>query len=418
MVSPAGTFLQAICRSGRPRAALRRISPIFFLLPLLLWPSPARLMENPCPVESVRLGMSTALSGPAARLGHNMRAGVLAALAEANGSGGAGGRPLCLIALDDGYEPERVVPNMYALIDRDEVLAVIGNVGTPTAVTAAPIANRRQTPFYGAFTGAGLLRKSPPERYIVNYRASYAEETAAMVDALIEHGGLQPREIAFFTQRDAFGDAGFVGALAALRRHGLENERHIVHGRYERNTLAVENGLADILLAEPEPKAVIMVGAYAPCAAFVKLARQHGLRSVLLNVSFVGGEPFAEELGQDGDGVIVTQVVPHYRSDLPAARDFNRALAAWNPETEPSFGAFEGYIATRIFLRALGAIPGEPSREAVIDGLERLGRFDLGLGAPLALSREEHQASHRVWPTIIRKGKLVPFQWENLKTSR
>jgi ABC-type branched-subunit amino acid transport system substrate-binding protein len=395
----------------------RRGLPLIFSL-LLLWPTSAPAREIPCRPDSVRLGMSTALSGPAARLGQNMRAGVLAALGEANGSGGIGGRPLCLIALDDGYEPERAVPNMYTLIDREQVLAVIGNVGTPTAVTAAPIANRRRTPFYGAFTGAGLLRKSPPERYIVNYRASYAEETAAMVDALIEHGGLKPREIGFFTQRDAYGDAGFVGALAALRRHGLNDERLIVHGRYERNTQAVENGLADILLADPEPKAVIMVGAYAPCAAFVKLAREHGLRSLLLNVSFVGGEPFAEELGRKGDGVIVTQVVPHYHSDLPAARDFIRALAAWNPEIEPSFGAFEGYIATRIFLLALGKVPGELTREAVIDGLEGLGRFDIGLGAPLVVSKEEHQASHRVWPTIIRDGKLVPYRWENLKIRR
>ncbi len=389
-----------------------------FLLLVLLWPVPARSQERTCSPGALRLGMSTALSGPAARLGHNMRAGVLAALAEVNRQGGVRGRPLCLISLDDGYEPERVVPNMHTLIEREGVLAVIGNVGTPTAVAAAPIASRFRTPFYGAFTGAGLLRKSPPERYVVNYRASYAEETAAMVDALIRQGGLKPREIAFFTQRDAFGDAGYAGGMAALRRHGLKDERQIVHGRYERNTVAVENGLADILLADPEPKAVIMVGTYAPCAAFVKLARAHGLRSLLLNVSVVGGEPFAEKLGPAGDGVIVTQVVPHYRSELPIARDFNRALAAWSPKAAPTFGAFEGYIATRIFLRALRTIPGDPAREKVIDALEGLGRFDLGLGTPLVLSREEHQASHRVWPTIIRKGKLVPFRWEDLKSSR
>ena len=161
-----------------------------------------------------------------------MRDGVEAALAEANRNGGVRGRNLKLIALDDGYEPKRTVPNMRQLIHEDNVLAVIGNVGTPTAVSAIPIAIKAKTPFFGAYTGGGVLRKSPPDRYVINYRASYAEETAAMVDALILEGGMRPDEIAFFTQRDAYGDAAFVGGIAALKEHGLESEIHVAHGRY------------------------------------------------------------------------------------------------------------------------------------------------------------------------------------------
>jgi branched-chain amino acid transport system substrate-binding protein len=384
------------------------------LASLVLWTGTAGAREISCQDNSLVLGMSTALSGPAARLGLQMRAGVLAALHEANEKGGVKGRPLCLIALDDGYEPQQTVPNMRSLIDEHEVLAVIGNVGTPTAVAAIPIATRSRTPFFGAYTGAGVLRKNPPDRYVINYRASYAEETAAMVEALLAHGRLQPEEIAFFTQRDAYGDAGFIGAMAALKKHGLKDERLIAHGRYERNTLAVENGLADILLAEPAPKAVIMVGAYAPCGAFVKLARDNGLDALFLTVSFIGGEPLAEELGRDGDGIIITQVVPHYETDLPVVGDFNRALAAWNAEVLPSFGALEGYVATRILLRALLSVAAPPSREAIANALEGLDEFDIGLGETLRLSEEERQFSHRVWPTIIRDSKVVPFAWEEL----
>ena len=140
--------------------------------------------------DEVVLGMSTALSGPAAELGQNMRAGVLAAIEEANRAGGVGGHALRLISLDDGYEPARTAPNMRTLIDAEQVAVVIGNVGTPTAVAAVPIANASKTPFFGAFTGAGVLRKSPPDRYVINYRASYAEETGAMVDALILRAAL------------------------------------------------------------------------------------------------------------------------------------------------------------------------------------------------------------------------------------
>ena len=130
---------------------------------------------------------------------------------------------------------------------------------------------------FAPFTGAGVLRKTPPDRYVINYRASYAEETAAMIDALIKIGHLKPKEIGFFTQRDGYGDAGFVGGIAALKRHGLKDENVVVHARYERNTLAIENALANILFASPPPRAVIMVGAYAPCAKFITLAKESGM---------------------------------------------------------------------------------------------------------------------------------------------
>ena len=85
-----------------------------------------------------------------------------------------------------------------------------------------------------------------------------------MVDALLDHAGLKPNEIAFFTQRDGYGDAGFAGGVAALRRRGPPDGASVGHGRYERNTRSVESGLADLLQLERPPRAVIMVGAYAP----------------------------------------------------------------------------------------------------------------------------------------------------------
>ena len=389
------------------------LATLFFSLSILSGNSWSQ--EIPCLHNSHVLGMSTVLSGPAAHLGINMRNGVLAALKEINLQGGIKGRSICLIALDDGYEPERTVPNMHRLIEHENVLAIIGNVGTPTAIAAVPIANRNHVPFFGAFTGAGILRRIPPDRYVINYRASYAEETAAMVQALIAYGNLKPNEIAFFTQRDAYGDSGFVGGIAALKQNGLEDETQITHGRYERNSLAVENGLADILLADPEPKAVIMVGTYAPSAKFIRLARSYSLHSLFLNVSFVGAAPLAQALGNEEDGVIVTQVVPHLESPLPIVRDFHKALRRFNPAIAPTFGSLEGYIATRILLHAMKTVKVAITRDSIIDALENLGEFDLGFASPLTITKSEHQASHRIWPTIIRNGEVQPFDWKQLK---
>ncbi len=361
------------------------------------------------------VGMSTALSGPSASLGLRMREGVEAAFAQFNATRGADAPRLRLIALDDGYEPDRCAPNMHALIDEHGVLAVIGNVGTPTAIVAVPIANQSRTPFFGAFTGAGLLRKQPPERYVVNYRASYAEETSAMVDALLGEGGLDVHDVAFFTQRDGYGDSGFSGGLEALERHGLEAGADVVHGRYERNTVAVESGLAELLLARRTPRAVILVGAYKPCAALIQQARAVGFEPLFLNVSFVGANALATELGEQGEGVIVTQVVPHYEADLPIVARYRTALAALDAKAAPNFGSLEGYVCGTIFCSALARVAGEPTRESVVDALLGLGEFDLGLGTPLRLDPQHHQACHQVWPTVLHAGEIVPFDWSELR---
>jgi ABC-type branched-subunit amino acid transport system substrate-binding protein len=377
--------------------------------------APPDALEPPSPApDTIVLGMSSVLSGPTANLGLSVRQGVEAAIRECNTQGGVHGTPLELVALDDGYEPSRTAPNMRRLVADPRTVAIVGNVGTPTAVVALPIAREAGILFYGAYTGAGLLRRDPPEHFVVNVRASYAQETAAMVDALVDKAGLRPEEIAFFTQRDSYGDAGFAGGIAALARHGLQDETAIAHGRYERNSTAIEDGLADVIAAATPVRAVILVGAYAPCAKFIRKAREIGLGALFLNVSFVGGESLAKELGDAGEGVIVTQVVPPPWSDLPAAVEYRRALTAYDAAAKPGFGSFEGYVLTRVLARALTSTEGTPTRRGLVDALEALGSFDLGLGTPLFLGPADHQASDAVWPTVVRSGELKSFAWEDL----
>jgi ABC-type branched-subunit amino acid transport system substrate-binding protein len=363
----------------------------------------------------ITLGMSTALSGPVAALGQEMRTGVLACFEAVNGSGGVNGRRLRLIALDDGYEPLRTAPNMRMLIERNNVLAVIGNVGTPTAVVAIPIAVERRTPFLAAVTGAGALRKSPPDRYVINYRASYAEEAEAMIEGLVDRLGLEPEEIAFFTQRDSYGDAGYHAGVAAFKRRGWNEGSPVLHVRYERNTLAVEDAVARLILARRSPRAIVMAGTYAPSAKFIRLCLEAGIRALFCSISFVGSIPLAKALGPPDVPVAVMQVVPSpIDQTLPLVRRYLAELRAFAPEEMPTFGNLEGYIAGRILVQGLQKIEGTPSREGVIDALEGLGKFDIGLGSPLFLSRDQHQACHRVWPAMLKGGSFVPLRWSDM----
>jgi ABC-type branched-subunit amino acid transport system substrate-binding protein len=122
--------------------------------------------------KEIRFGISAPFSGAAKELGQNMKLGIDAAFNVANAKGGVHGRQLRLVAVDDGYEPTRTAETMKQLYEQDRVFGIVGNVGTPTAVVALPYALARRMLFYGAFTGASLLRSDPPDRYVFNYRAA------------------------------------------------------------------------------------------------------------------------------------------------------------------------------------------------------------------------------------------------------
>jgi len=363
--------------------------------------------------SDINVGMTTALSGPAQALGTNVRLGVESYFSKVNAAGGINGNQIKLIALDDGYEPAKAGSNMRTLIDQNKVVSVIGNVGTPTAIVTVPIANEKKVPLVGAFTGAGVLRQSPPDRYIINYRASYAEETASMIDGLLKKG-IKPEEIAFFTQNDGYGDAGYKGAISALKKQGVLHADKLTHGRYTRNTLNVEDGLSTLLDADIEPKAIIMVGAYAPCAKFIKLAKEDLPEAVFLNVSFVGSVALKKALGKDAEGVIITQVVPHFESNLPAVKSYREDIKTYNADASFGFASLEGYLAAKIYVQGLQKIKGDITAETIVTGLESITNSDIGIGTLINYGLEDHQASHNVWPTIIKNGAFQSLSWDSL----
>lgn len=373
----------------------------------------AGVFISPLAQAELTFGIVAPASGGAAPLGLGMQKGIETYFAEANAAGGVHGEMLALTARDDQYQPLQAASNSRQLIDEDEVLAAIGNVGTPTATVTIPIYNEYKTLLYGAFTGAGVLRQSPPDRYVINYRASYVQETAAMVNGLLEAGVL-PAEIAFFTQNDSFGDAGYNGAIQALTSHGAGNTAALAHGRFTRGTRNIHQGLATILEAPVTPRAIIIVGTYGPAADFIREAKNDLPDAVFLNVSFVGSQALMDELGELSEGVIITQVVPPLDADLPAVDAYRQALATHAQGSEPDFISLEGYLAAKLFVEGVKAAGANPDRDAIVDGLLGLGTVDIGLAEPLSLGPNDHQASDAVWPTIITNGRFESVEWASL----
>lgn len=343
--------------------------------------------------HKILFGQVAALSGPIKDLGQGMRAGILAAFGEANRRGGVSGRTLELQSLDDGYEPDKTVGATRELIEQDKVFAIVGAVGTPTSRASQPIATAAKVPFIGPFTGAPFLR-DPYNRYVVNIRASYDEETEAWIEHLTKDLGLT--RIASLYQDDAFGVAGLEGAQRALAKRNLSL---VASGGFMRNTTAVKTALLDIMKAQPE--AVVTVGPYKPVAAFIKLAHQIKLNARFVAISFVGSNSLAKELGGDGEGVIISQVVPSpWDASLPVVKAYQGALKAEDASLPPDFVSLEGYLVGRLVVEALERVEGEPTREKLLDAINA-APFDFG-GVKLTYGPGKNQGSNHVFFTVLQ----------------
>jgi branched-chain amino acid transport system substrate-binding protein len=350
--------------------------------------------------DKILFGQVAALNGPAQALGQGMREGILAAFEEANRAGGINGRKLELKSVDDGYEPEKTIEATKNIISEDKVFALVGPVGTPTSRAGQPIATEAKVPFIGPFTGAEFLR-DPYNRYVVNIRSSYFQETEAWIEHLTKDLGIT--KIAILYQDDAFGVAGLEGVKKAMTKR---NMALVATGTFKRNTTAVKAALLDIMKGEPQ--AVVTVGPYQPIAEFIKLARAQKMDAVFVAISFVGSDSLAEELGNQGGGVVISQVVPFpWDKSLPLAVSYRAAIAAVNPNSKPGFVSLEGYLVGRLIVEALKRIPGEPSREALLDAIAK-APFDLG-GVQLSFGPAKNQGSDQVYFTILQSdGSFKP----------
>src|SRR5215468_2320688 len=314
--------------------------------------------------NEIRLGISAAFTGSAKELGIQMKLGIQTAFNLINDAGGIHSRQLKLVAADDGYEPMRAAETMKELYEKEQVFGF-------------------------------------------NYRASYAEETDAVVRYLVKMRGVRPEQIAVFAQQDAYGDSGFAGVAKAMRALRGGNEGTILRLDYKRNTLDVDDAVARLRAHKIPIKAVVMVGAYRSCAKFIEKTRDVYPGMIYTNVSFVGSTALADELMLLGpryaNGIIVTQVVPAVDSYASTVLKYKTALAKYFPGVLPDYVSLEGYVAGSLLLEGLKRAGRQLDTEKLVEALETVRGFDMGLGALISFGPTEHQGSHKVWGTQLNE---------------
>ena len=381
--------------------------------------------------NDIVLGMSAAFSGPSRGLGNELYRGTAACLEQVNADGGVGGRRVVLRTMDDAYQPDRCVANTTALMLEEDVFALFGYVGTPTVARVLPLLQAlqdRHTYLFFPFTGAQPQRDPPYGEFAFNLRPSYRAETAGLVDNLLDIGR---ERIAVFYQDDDYGRSGSAGVREALRRRGeqLAGEASYVRG----HPFMVSTKPQVETIKQAEPDAVICVGAYAACAAFLRDAVDGGLRVPIANLSFVGSENMLQMISKERSNVsaytdllVHSQVVPSYVDEsLPAVREYRALLETHDPQPpkhldtegyEPfqhSFASFEGFLNVTVLVEALRRLGGQPSRDRIEQAMFTLRDFDVGIGERVSFSPDRRQGLLGVYYTVVDDGRFVPLNdWQ------
>ncbi len=396
--------------------------------------------------NSIHFGLIAPFSGANKDFAGELKLGAETAFAAANDAGGINGKFLRLVVADDGYDPERTPELAKSLAEKDKVFGFLSNFGSATSAAILPYVLEHKLTFFGAFSGSGALRRQPPDRYVFNYRPSYAEETEAVVKYLVKVRRLKPSEIAVFAQDDAFGDAGYAGVEKAIRALDGDASASILHLRYSRNSIDVGAALDDLrkrrnvvstsvtrvrqrvasvkpasdaapgaaesrphyretivkhVTSTPGIKGVVMVATYRAAAKFIEKAHDLYPDMIYTNVSAVGSNNFAEELKLLGprftNGIIVTQVVPDPAGFSSIALEYKGALAKYFPAEHPDYVSFKSYINAKIMLEGLKKAGPQPDSDKLVNALESIHGLDFGLGSTINYGASEHQAIHKVW---------------------
>ena len=320
--------------------------------------------------SSITFGMSSPFSGPAGAYGRQMKGGIEAYFQKINEAGGVFGRRLVLKAMDDGYEVQPALANAKKLIEQDKVFSLMAFYGTATTTALLPVLTNSGVPLVGTISGAMALRE-PVHPLIFHIRASYDDETAAIVEQLVSVG---VKRIAVFYQDDGFGKAGLAGVTAALAKNQLSP---VAIASVPRNSTEVADAVVKISAAQPQ--AVVTVTLFRPTAEFIAKMRSVGSKPYFVALSPVGTDQLISELGPEAArGIQVSQVIPYpWGSKLEVVRQYKQDLQLYSATEPVSYYGLEGYLNARLLVEALQRLGPTPTRSGLLLALRR-SPFDLG----------------------------------------
>ncbi|MGE0315016.1 MAG: ABC transporter substrate-binding protein [Lautropia sp.] len=322
--------------------------------------------------DQVVVGTSVALSGTLAYMGKAIEEGMHVYFDGVNAKGGVHGRKIKLVTYDDEFKPAKTVANAKLLVERDNALALVGVLGTPTVLAAYEYVKEKKVPMIGALSISDAV-STPPRDLVFALPSPQSTEAAAYIDYAVKTLGA--KRVAVLYQNDSWGKPALDVATKRLETHGL---KPVETQAFER--LATDMTSQVFKLKEAKPDAVIVYALGQQAASFFKSAEKLGWNPVVFGAGGLNDPKFVELLDGKPVKLYIASYYESLDSDNPAIKAFVDAYGKRYGGNKPSALAQMGYSAAAVFTEALQRAGDKPTREALVKQMEGLNDFDQKIG--------------------------------------
>jgi len=316
----------------------------------------------------VVFGQSAKLSGTGGtQAGKQYRDGLQLAFNVANRAGGVHGRQLELKSLDDGNDADKAKANTRELMANGS-FALVGYTFQGPVRAALPLVREAGIPFIAPYAGMPELYATDLDKQIFVFRASVADEWAAIVRH-IETVGFP--EIALVHYTNQFGEEmrqDLSARLKAVERKFAATGSMPINPKDSME--AVKPAIAAI--SATCPKVVVLAVSGRDAAAVVRsMQARHCTSTRYYARHLVDIALLVKELGSAASGVMVTQLVPNpHRGLHPLVLEYRELQARRDSSSKPDFTEFEGFIVGRFIVQALQRCGKDLDRQRFIQAME------------------------------------------------
>ena len=357
------------------------------------------LMTLPIPPvqaqAAIVVGQSCDLSGATGARGREYIKGVDAFIDRLNAQGGVNGRPVKLVRYDDAFMPQKTLENAKRLVEQDGALLLFGMGSAPGTAAILPYAAEKKVPVFGSLSGAAGLRK--PQPMLIHFRASFVDELNRIA---LHFSTIGIRKVAVLAADLPIKD-GIAALEIAAKGRGLDI---VKIAQVSADTKNLGESVAAIAAAQAQ--AVIILAPGGLGIQFTEALKKNQFTGQLAGLSVMSSDSLYKALGDQVQGMIITQVVPFpWSTKLEMSRDYQKLMA--DAKIPLSVDSMEGYLSARLLTEGLKAAGAKLSRESFLAGLEAMNRKDVG-GLQVSFSPEDRSLTHLVDITMIGKnGKLI-----------
>lgn len=313
----------------------------------------------------VRLGLSLPLTGVQASVAAELLAGYDLAWADAASLG---------VEVQAEVEDDRSKPDLTAAAVRKfardaSIVAATGLVGTPHAQAAVPVARQGGLPLVGIRSGAGELRDGGVLLY--HLRASYEAELDKMLRTL----SAVHRRVLVLASRDSFGTSSAAYVRSRASTYGVEVGAVVMS---DRDGAEVDAGMKQVLAADHEATALLVLMITKPALHAVQVARAASFLGAVFVMSFAAGRDLSQFAARRGVGVVTAFPLPRASHDTISDRFRAAAMRTGKADLLESITASEGFTYGLVIAGALAGLKASASRTTLVEALDRHPAVRLG----------------------------------------